>query len=163
AISSPTAAILRVSVSGFAVIGTAARPSLEELASLARKSCLPLMHCLTQASVLDLSAYGVADVPLVAISIAAGADLTIFPADGFIGGPPCGVLVGRRSMIERLNAHPLLSVVRADKLTLATLGATLRLYEDQEAAQRTIPILSLLSTPLENLRQRAERLAPQIT
>jgi L-seryl-tRNA(Ser) seleniumtransferase len=89
--------------------------------------------------------------------------VTIFPGDGFIGGPPCGIIAGQRSVIGKITAHPLSAAVSADKLTLAALGATLRLYADNDTAERSIPALSLLATPLENLRQRAERLAPQIT
>ncbi|HEY2415444.1 MAG TPA: L-seryl-tRNA(Sec) selenium transferase [Pirellulaceae bacterium] len=162
AITQQTAAILHLTASGFAVIGIAARPPLEELVSLARRSKLPLIHCLAQTSLLDLSPYGITDGSEVAKSVQCGADLMIFPGDGFIGGPPCGILVGRRSLIEAIEKHPLMPPVRAEKLTLAALGATLRLYEDQDVAERAIPVLSLLATPLENLRQRAERLAPQI-
>jgi len=161
-VSPQTAAILQITASGFTVIGTTARPPLDELVSLARRSRLPLIHCLTQASLLDLAKYGITDISEVAKSVQGGADLTIFPGDGFIGGPPCGILVGRRSLIDAIEKLPLMPSMRAGKLTLAALGATLRLYEAREVAERAIPVLSLLTTPLENLRQRAERLAPQI-
>jgi L-seryl-tRNA(Ser) seleniumtransferase len=101
-------------------------------------------------------------VPLVSESVKAGADLTLLSGAGFIGGPPCGIIVGRRELIDKIAAHPLFRAVRADKLTLAALGATLRLYEDVQLAERAIPVLSLVATSLENLRQRAERLAPQM-
>jgi L-seryl-tRNA(Ser) seleniumtransferase len=162
AISPQTAAILQITASGFTVIGTTGRPPLDELVSLARRSRLPLIHCLTQASLLDPSPYGITNVSEVAKSVQSGADLTFFPGDGFIGGPPCGIVVGRQSLIETMEKLPLMPSVRAEKLTLAALGATLRLYEDRDVAERAIPVLSLLATPLENFRQRAERLAPQI-
>jgi L-seryl-tRNA(Ser) seleniumtransferase len=162
AITPETAALLQVVASGFAVVGTAVRPTLDEMISLARRSGWPFLQCLTQASLLDLAPYGINEVPNVSKSVQCGADLTIFPGDGFIGGPPCGIVVGRRSLIDKIEVHPLMPPLRAEKLTLAALGATLRLYEDKEVAERAIPVLSLLATPLENLRQRAERLAPQI-
>jgi L-seryl-tRNA(Ser) seleniumtransferase len=163
ALSPQTAAIMHVGASGFAVVGTAARPPSDELVSLARRNSLPLIHCLTQASLFDLAPYGIGDVPSLIGSVQGGADLTIFSGGGFIGGPPCGIIIGRRSLIEKIENHPLMQVVRAEKLTLAALGATLRLYDEKEVAERTIPVLSLLATPIENIRQRAERLAPQIT
>jgi L-seryl-tRNA(Ser) seleniumtransferase len=105
---------------------------------------------------------GISGVPRAGESGKAGADLTLLSGAGFIGGPPCGIILGRRQLVEKITKHPLLRAVRADKLTLAALGATLRLYEDPQVAERAIPVLSLIATPLENLRQRAERLAPQM-
>jgi L-seryl-tRNA(Ser) seleniumtransferase len=162
AITPQTAAILHVSASNFTVVGTAEHTPLSELCALARRRGLPIIDCLTEASIVNLSPYGIAGVPLLGESIACGADVTLCAGDGFVGGPPCGIIAGRRSYLERIGQHLLMSAFRADKLTLAAIRATLRLYEDQEAAERTIPVLSLLATPLENLRQRAERLAPQI-
>ncbi len=162
AISPQTAAILRVAASGFTLVGTAARPPFDELASLTRRSGLTLLQCLSQTSLLDLTTYGIANVPQVAKSHQAGADLTLFSGDGLLGGPPCGIIIGQRSLIEKIEKHPLMTALRVDKLTLAALGATLRLYDDKDIAERAIPVLSLLATPIENLSQRAERLAPQI-
>jgi L-seryl-tRNA(Ser) seleniumtransferase len=80
----------------------------------------------------------------------------------FVGGPQCGIIVGRRELVDRITKHPMMRALRVDKLTLAALAATLRLYRDEESAQHAVPLLSLLGTPLENLRNRAERLAPQM-
>ena len=80
----------------------------------------------------------------------------------FLGGPPCGMILGRRDLIGQLKSHPLMTAVAADKFAVASLTATLRLYDDVDLAERSIPLLSLIATPLDNLRQRAERLAPQI-
>jgi len=162
AITPQTSAILHVSASGFKVVGTTEHTPLDELVALARRSGLKMINCLTESSLLDLSPYGITGVPEVAASVRVGPDLTIFSGDGFVGGPACGVVVGQRSLIECIREHRLMCAVGADKLTLAALGATLRLSEDKETAERAIPLLSLIATPLENLRQRAERLAPQI-
>lgn len=162
AIGQHTSALLHLPANGFALVGTAAAAGLSELVGLARRRDLALMECLGAATLVDLSPYGIAGVPIVSDSVKAGADLTLLSGAGFVGGPPCGIILGRRGLVEKIAAHPLLRAVRADKLTLAALGATLRLYEDVQLAERAIPVLSLIATSLENLRQRAERLAPQI-
>jgi len=162
AMSPQGAAVLHVAASGFALVGTVARPPFDELVSLARRTGLPLVRCLSQATLLDLAPYGIVGVPQVSKSHLAGADLTMFSGDGFLGGPPCGIIVGRRALIDKIDKHLLMPALRADKLTLAALGATLRLYGDKDIVERAIPVMSLLATPIENLSQRAERLAPQI-
>jgi L-seryl-tRNA(Ser) seleniumtransferase len=86
----------------------------------------------------------------------------LFSGDKLLGGPQCGIIVGKRELIERVAHHPLMRALRVDKLTLAALAATLRLYRDPERAQREVPLLQLLATSSENLKNRAERLAPQI-
>jgi len=162
AISPQTAAILHHPACGFAMVGTAASASLSEIVALARQHRLLTIECLEEASLIDLTPYGITAVPVVSASLNAGADLVLMSGDGFAGGPACGIILGTRSLVQKIKDHPLRRAVRANKLTLAALAATLRLYEDRQLAERAIPTLSLLATPLENLRQRAERLAPQI-
>ncbi len=157
-----TAGYLRIQSPTYALVGTSAATSMVDIVALARGRNLTTIECLDAASIIDLTAYGIAGVPVVAESVKAGVDLTIFRGDGFVGGPPCGVIVGRRALVEKITTHPLMRVVRADKLGLAALGGTLRLYEDSQVAERAVPVLSLIATPLENLRQRAERIGPQI-
>jgi L-seryl-tRNA(Ser) seleniumtransferase len=162
AIGERTAALMRVHTSNYAVVGFTEEASLEGLVSLARIRNLPLIDDIGSGALVDLSRYGVRGEPLARDSIRAGADLVLFSGDKLLGGPQCGIIVGRRTWIEAIMQHPLMRALRVDKLTLAGLAATLRLYQDLELAERSIPLLSLLSTPLENLRQRAERLAPQL-
>jgi len=92
-------------------------------------------------------------------SLAAGADLVCFSGDKLLGGPQAGIVAGRAELVERLRRHPLQRALRADKLTLAALEATLSLYLDPERAAREIPVLRMLGEPVESVLARAERLA----
>jgi L-seryl-tRNA(Ser) seleniumtransferase len=157
-----TAAILRVSGAPCRMSGYCERVSLADLVAFAREKDVPLIEYLDEASLLDLSRYGLTDCPMIGDSLQAGAGVVVFSAGRWLGGPPCGIIAGRRLLIDALKGHPLYRVLRADKLAIAALAATLRLHESRELAERSIPVLTLLSTSLENLRQRAERLAPQI-
>jgi L-seryl-tRNA(Ser) seleniumtransferase len=135
---------------------------LAELVALARRHNLPIIDDIGSGALVDLARYGVTGEPLAEVSIRAGADLVLFSGDKLLGGPQCGVIVGRRSLVQQIMKHPLMRAFRVDKLTLAALAATLRLYDDPDLAERRIPLLALLATPIENLRNRAERLAPQL-
>src|SRR5262249_43225998 len=123
---------------------------------------LPVLAWLDSCAWIDLSRYGLRGEPLVSQIVNSGADLILLPGDRFLGGPPCGIILGLRDLIDQIKSHPLMAAASADKLVLAALAATLRLYDDVDLAERSIPLLSLMATPLDNLRQRAERLAPQI-
>lgn len=159
----PNAAVLwRTSSSDFARVGSVEEVPLAEMTALARQHNLTLVDDLRSAALVDLTPYGLQGLPMVNASVQAGADLVLFCGDKLVGGPECGIIVGRRKLIQELARHPLARALRASKLTLAALGATLQLYESLELAQRSIPLLSLISTPLENLQNRAARLAPQL-
>ena len=135
----------------------------EALRDLARRHHVPLWVELGGASLVDLARFGIEGVPQIGSRVASGADLVLAAGHGWMGGPPCGLIAGRAALIEALQRHPLWSVVRADPLTVVALNETLRLYEDSEQAELAIPVLALAAAPEENLRQRAERLAPQMT
>ena len=96
------------------------------------------------------------------LSLREGADLVLACGDKLVGGPQCGIILGRRSHVETLARHPLARALQLDKLALSALAGTLRLYRKPGEAQRSIPIWQLLAAPLENLKLRAERLAPQM-
>jgi L-seryl-tRNA(Ser) seleniumtransferase len=145
AIGPDTALLLRVHQSNFRVIGFAEQPRLEELAAVARRHELPLVDDLGSGALVDLPGE-----PSIRDS---SADLVCFSGDKLLGGPQAGIVVGRADLVERLRRHPLQRALRADKLTLAALEGTLRLYLD---APERIPVLRLLRS---DARERAERLA----
>jgi L-seryl-tRNA(Ser) seleniumtransferase len=154
AIGPDTALLLRVHQSNFRIVGFTEIPTTEELAAVARSAGLVLVDDLGSGSLAD-----VGDEPTAASSLAAGADLVCFSGDKLLGGPQAGIVVGRADLVERLRRHPLQRALRADKLTLAALEGTLALHEDPERARREIPVLRMLDEPVEQVRERAERLA----
>ena len=163
AIGERTAAILRVHTSNYKVVGFTEEASLAELVALGRRHHVPVIDDIGSGALIDLAKYGIQGEPVAGQSIAAGADLVLFSGDKLLGGPQCGIVVGKRTHVERILKHPLMRALRVDKLTLAALAATLEAYQDPQLAERTIPLLALLATSLANLRNRAERLAPQIS
>lgn len=162
AIGERTAALLLVHPSNFVVVGFAESVALPELVKLGHAKGLPVVHDIGSGAMLDFAAFGFADEPVASVSIRQGADLVLFSGDKLLGGPQCGIAVGRRELVEKMARHPLTRALRVDKLTLAALAGTLRLYRDADQARRRVPLLQLLSAPLDNLRTRAERLAPQM-
>jgi len=146
-----TALLLRVHQSNFRVVGFTELPKLEELAAVAHRHDLPLLDDLGSGVLTELPGE-----PSARESLAAGADLVCFSGDKLLGGPQAGIVVGRADLIERLRVHPLHRAVRADKLTLAALEGTLRLYLD---APERIPVLRMLREDAATVRARAERLA----
>jgi L-seryl-tRNA(Ser) seleniumtransferase len=162
AISAETAALMRVHSSNYRIVGFTEQVSLEDLVALGRRRRVPVIDDIGSGALLDLSKYGVEGEPIAADSIKAGADLVLFSGDKLLGGPQCGIIVGRKVYVERIASHPMMRALRVDKTVLAALAATLRLYRDPAAAEQSVPLLSLLGTPLENLKLRASRLAPQM-
>ena len=154
AVTEDTAAVLSVHASNFRVVGFTAAPSIAELAGVAHDCGLPLLHDLGSGCLLDTAAYGMAHEPMPQESIAAGADLALFSGDKLLGGPQCGVAVGRADVIGRMAGHPLARAFRIDKLSLAALTATLMHYVKGEAAD-AVPVWAMISTPVEDLRERA--------
>ena len=154
AVTEDTAAVLSVHASNFRVVGFTAAPSIGELAGVAHDCGLPLLRDLGSGCLLDTAAYGMAHEPMPQESIAAGADLALFSGDKLLGGPQCGVAVGRAAVIERMAGHPLARAFRIDKLSLAALTATLMHYVKGEAAD-AVPVWAMISTPVEDLRERA--------
>jgi L-seryl-tRNA(Ser) seleniumtransferase len=163
AISEQTGALLRVHTSNYRVVGFTEQPTLAELVSLGKQRKLPVIDDVGSGALLDFRKYGFQDEPYISESIAAGADVVLFSGDKLVGGPQCGIIVGRKKWIQQLAAHPLMRAFRVDKMTLAALHATLELLAGPpEVAVQQIPLLTLLSAPLQNLQNRAERIAAQI-
>jgi L-seryl-tRNA(Ser) seleniumtransferase len=154
AIGPETALLLRVHQSNFRLVGFTEQPRLDELVRVGRAHGLPVVDDLGSGVLVQLE-----DEPSARDALASGADLVCFSGDKLLGGPQAGIVVGRAELVERLRRHPLQRALRADKLTLAALEATLSLYLDPERAAREIPVLRMLGEPVESVLARAERLA----
>ncbi|HKT61863.1 MAG TPA: L-seryl-tRNA(Sec) selenium transferase [Gemmatimonadales bacterium] len=152
-------AILTVHRSNFEQRGFVASPEPAGLAALAREAGVPYLFDVGSGLLADLSPWGLTSEPRVADALAAGADVVIFSGDKLLGGPQAGCLVGRREAISRCRENPFARAMRADKLTLAAMEATLALYDEAENAVREIPVLRMLTLEPGELAARAARLA----
>jgi L-seryl-tRNA(Ser) seleniumtransferase len=155
ALEEKPALILRAHRSNFQIIGFTSEPSLAEIAGVAQRAGLPLVDDLGSGSLLDTARFGLSHEPMVQESLAAGADLVCFSGDKLLGGPQAGIIVGRADLVARLKKHPLARAIRADKLCLAALSATLLHYLKDEA-ERAIPVWRMLSASPEDLSRRAQ-------
>ncbi len=163
ALSPETGAILTVHRSNFAQTGFVATPAPGELAALAHDAGIPYLHDVGSGLLIDLSRFGLIDEPKVSDAVRWGADLVLFSGDKLLGGPQAGCLVGAARAVAQAKPNPLARALRADKLTLAALEATLALYHDPEAAVREIPVLRMLTLTAVELQNRAGRLVASIT
>jgi L-seryl-tRNA(Ser) seleniumtransferase len=162
AITERTGAILRVHRSNFAIVGFTDEPDTRALARLAFDRGLPFLVDIGSGLLASDEALGevapmVNTEPRPLDVLRQGADLVAFSGDKLLGGPQAGIVAGRTSLLEKLKRHPLARAIRADKLTLAALEATLRLYRDGRAAE--IPVIRQLCLDSAELTQRAEKLA----
>ncbi len=162
AIDDSTSALLLIRATNYQVTGAVGEASPGDVIESGRRHKVPVVHCLGYGSLIDLAPFGLLHEPVVSKCVAAGTDLVLFSGDKLVGGPQCGILVGRHQLIDKIKKHPLARATRVSAPTLAALAATLDLYDDREQVQRKIPFLQLLATSLDNLRNRAQRLAPQI-
>ncbi len=155
AIDADTALLMRVHLSNFKQIGFTAEVGLEKLVEIGRAHDLTVVDDLGSGSLIDTARFGLAPEPLVTGSVAAGADLVTFSGDKLLGGPQAGVIVGRKSLIDRLRVHPLTRAMRPDKSTLAGLAATLRHYARGEA-EAQVPIWRMIAATAGDLEARAQ-------
>jgi L-seryl-tRNA(Ser) seleniumtransferase len=155
------ALVLRAHRSNFRILGFTSEPSLDEIAEAAHAAGVAVVDDLGSGALLDTARFGLGHEPMVQESLAAGADLVCFSGDKLLGGPQAGIIVGNDGLISRLKKHPLARALRADKLCLAALNATLLHYLKDEAEQE-IPIWRMIATPPEQIRRRLERWAAEI-
>ena len=139
-------------------MGFTSEVPLEDLVALGKSHDLPVMEDLGSGSLIDVSLFGLEKEPTVGEVVRAGADVVTFSGDKLLGGPQAGIIVGREKYIQALRSNPLNRALRIDKLTLAALEATLKLYRNEEQAIRDIPTLAQLAIPLPGLRERAKTL-----
>jgi L-seryl-tRNA(Ser) seleniumtransferase len=159
AIGENTAAIMRVHQSNYRIVGFTEEPGIAALVGLGHAHGLPVIDDLGSGALVDLRAYGVSEEPLVQESLRAGAEVVCFSGDKLIGGPQAGIIVGTAAIIERIKKNQLARALRVDKMTVAALEATLRLFLDPERLPETHPTYRMLATPVEELERRAGALA----
>lgn len=162
AIDESTAVLLKSHTSNFRIVGFTAAPDRRELVKLAQEHRVIVMEDLGSGVLIDLSPYGLPDEPVVREILKTGVDLVMFSGDKLLGGPQAGIIAGRLEIVAELKAHPLMRAVRIDKLSLAALGATLRLYRAPFDPMRDIPVLAMLSAQVGEVEDRAHRLAQML-
>lgn len=158
AICDDTAMLFRAHPSNYRIVGFTEEVAIDALAELAHEHDLMAVDDLGSGALFDFTQYGLPAEPSVEESLAGGADLVCFSGDKLLGGPQCGVIVGRESLIEQLNASPLMRTYRVDKLVLLALEATLRFYLDAEYAVQHVPTLAMLAASTDELARRAGKL-----
>jgi L-seryl-tRNA(Ser) seleniumtransferase len=162
AIGPDTGALLRVHASNYRVRGFTKSVPLTALVELGHQHGLPVIDDVGSGALLDFARFGFDSEPVVRDSIAAGADLVLFSGDKLLGGPQAGLIVGRKTLVQKIEKDPLMRAFRLDKMVLAALELTLRLYLNETLALRDVPVLRLLTIPLEELQHRAEALAERL-
>jgi L-seryl-tRNA(Ser) seleniumtransferase len=153
-VSRASAMFLRVHPSNFRIEGFTERPALGDLVNAARAMHLPLVEDIGSGCLID----DLAGEPSVQASITAGVDLVCFSGDKLLGGPQCGIIAGRRELVDRLRTHPLMRAIRVDKMTFAVLEATLAEYVAGRAVE-TIPVQRMLHFSADDIEARAQALA----
>lgn len=160
AINTNTRLIMRVHPSNYRIVGFTTSPDLAALSVLAHEGGLFLYEDAGSGALIDLTKYGLEDEPIISDSIAAGADVVSFSGDKLLGGPQAGLIVGRSEIIERLRRSPLYRALRADKLCLAALEATLDAH--RRGALEEIPLFQMLGLSAEAIETRARHLAQRL-
>ena len=162
AIDANTALLLKVHRSNYSVIGFTAEVSLKELVELGDAQGVPVMEDLGSGTFIDFSKYGLVKEPTVQDSVACGTDVVTFSGDKLLGGPQAGIIVGKKSIVDQIKQNPLARALRIDKLTLAALESTLRLYRDEEKAVGMIPTLRMLTMNIGDIETRASNLVEEL-
>jgi L-seryl-tRNA(Ser) seleniumtransferase len=163
AINENTGAILRVHTSNYRIVGFTEEPSIQELTKLAAEHNLPVIDDLGSGALVDLKEYGLQTEPLVRESIAAGVHVACFSGDKLIGGPQCGIIVGKSDVLQRIKKNPLARALRIGKMTAAALEATLKLFLNPDKLNEYHPTYRMLSFTQAELEPRARRMAENLS
>ncbi|MGL4605931.1 MAG: L-seryl-tRNA(Sec) selenium transferase [Eubacteriaceae bacterium] len=157
-----TGALLKVHASNFAIMGFVKEVSIEELCVIGNKQNIPVLQDLGSGTLYPLETYGLPGEPTIKECLEAGVDVLSFSGDKLLGGPQAGILLGKKKFIEVIKKHPLARILRIDKLTLAALEETLRIYLNPTKISEDIPTIGMLSLKEEQLRKLGERLINEI-
>ena len=158
AINENTAALLKVHTSNYRIVGFTESVGIDELVPLAREREIPVIEDLGSGVLIDLSKYGITYEPTVQDSIRAGADVVSFSGDKLLGGPQAGIIIGKKKYIDKMKKNQLTRALRIDKFTAATLEVVLQEYLSEERAIRKLPVLQMITKPVEEVEKEAKEL-----
>ncbi|CNG44854.1 L-seryl-tRNA(Sec) selenium transferase [Yersinia enterocolitica] len=157
AISEHTGLLMKVHTSNYSIEGFTASVVEQQLAALGHEFAIPTATDLGSGSLVDMTRYGLPAEPMPQQLIAAGVDLVTFSGDKLLGGPQAGIILGKKQWIDQLQQHPLKRALRADKMTLAALDATLRLYQQPDRLTKLLPTMRLLTRSAQDIAESAQR------
>lgn len=158
AITEDTALLLRVHTSNYRIVGFTDNVSIGDLVELGRRYGIPVMDDVGSGAFVDMTRFGLAEEPIVADSVTAGADIVTFSGDKLLGGPQAGLVVGRKEIVQAMSRNPISRILRPDKLTVAALESTLRLYQDPDSLCKSVPTLRFIARPIDDIARAARRL-----
>lgn len=162
-IGAKTGLVLKVHTSNYRIEGFTKEVGARQLAEITSARGVPLAHDLGSGTLIDLSGYGLTHEPTVAESVTDGADLVTFSGDKLFGGPQAGFIVGRKDLIARINRNPMKRALRVDKIRLAAIEATLRLYSDPDRLAERVPTIRQIAYTQPEIAERAARVLPIVS
>ncbi|MEE9515009.1 MAG: L-seryl-tRNA(Sec) selenium transferase [Candidatus Brocadiales bacterium] len=163
AITPDTALLLKVHLSNFRIVGFTASVKTDELAQLGREFDIPVVYDLGSGALFDLETYGLPYEPTAEEAIGDGADIVTFSTDKLLGGPQGGLIVGKKRFVDLMKKNPLARALRVDKMTVAALEATLKLYTGKSEVIQRIPIFKMLTKPFKDIEKESKQFVKELS